>query len=213
MEAKRNYQQEMEQVLASLSGVPKLLLHSCCAPCSSYVLETLSAYFAITLLYYNPNIMPEAEYQHRLAEQKRLLAELPTAHRVTLLEGDYTPAAYAAAIRGVEHTPEGGLRCQRCIAFRLEEAADYADRLGCDYFATTLTISPHKDAPFINAYGMALAQKHHAAFLPSDFKKRGGYQRSLQLSKDYALYRQDFCGCAISAREAEERRRKKENPQ
>ncbi len=213
MEAKRNYQQEMEQELATLSGVPKLLLHSCCAPCSSYVLETLSAYFEMLLLYYNPNIMPEAEYQHRLAEQKRLVEAMPLQHPVTLLEGDYTPAAYAAAIRGVEHTPEGGLRCQRCIAFRLEEAADYADRLDCDYFATTLTISPHKDASFINAYGMALAQRHHAAFLPSDFKKRGGYQRSLQLSKAYGLYRQDFCGCAISAREAEARRCKKENPQ
>lgn len=208
---KRNYQKEMEGVIASLSrdAAPGLLLHSCCAPCSSYVLEYLSRYFEITLFYYNPNIDPPEEYQRRLAEQKRLLAALPVKHPVTLIAGDYDPLVYADAVRGVEDTPEGGQRCKRCIARRLEEAAKLCLAQGCHWFTTTLTISPHKDAPFINACGTALAEKYGVRFLPSDFKKRGGYQRSIQLSGIYQLYRQDFCGCIYSRQEAEQRRMRK----
>lgn len=206
MEPKINYQLKLEQILQGLEGAPRLLLHSCCAPCSSYVLEYLSRYFQIMLFYYNPNIDPPAEYARRLAEQERLIAALPAEHPVTLIPGEYDPAVYAEAIRGVEDTPEGGERCRRCIAQRMEEAAKLCRAEGCDWFTTTLTISPHKNAPYINACGAALAQKYGVQFLPSDFKKHGGYQRSIQLSGIYQLYRQDFCGCIYSRREAEQRR-------
>ncbi len=209
MEPKINYQLKLDQILDGLEGTPRLLLHSCCAPCSSYVLEYLSRYFEITLFYYNPNIDPPEEYQRRLAEQKRLLAALPVKPTVTLIAGDYDPLVYADAVRGVEDTPEGGQRCRRCIARRLEEAAKLCLAQGCHWFTTTLTISPHKDAPFINACGTALAEKYGVRFLPSDFKKRGGYQRSIQLSGIYQLYRQDFCGCIYSRQEAEQRRMRK----
>ena len=209
MEPKINYQLKLEQILQGLEGTPRLLLHSCCAPCSSYVLEYLSRYFQITLFYYNPNIDPPAEYARRLAEQERLIAALPAEHPVTLIPGEYDPAVYAEAVRGVEDTPEGGERCRRCIAQRMEEAAKLCRAEGCDWFTTTLSISPHKDAKRINAIGQELEQEFGVRHLPSDFKKQNGYLRSLQLSEEYGLYRQDYCGCEFSMRQRLEEQRAK----
>ena len=200
MEPKINYQLKLEQILQGLEGTPRLLLHSCCAPCSSYVLEYLSRYFQIMLFYYNPNIDPPAEYARRLAEQERLIAALPAEHPVTLIPGEYDPVVYAEAVRGVEDTPEGGERCRRCIAQRMEEAAKLCRAEGCDWFTTTLSITPHKDAKRINAIGQELEAEFGVKHLPSDFKKHNGYLRSLQLSEEYGLYRQDYCGCEFSAR-------------
>jgi len=178
--------------------VPTLLLHSCCAPCSSYSLEYLSQYFRITLLYYNPNISPEREYAARLNEQRRLIAAMPLRHKVELVEGRYAPREFLEAVRGLEKEPEGGERCHVCYRLRLEEAAREAARLGTEYFSTTLTISPMKRADVINAIGREVAEKYGVKFLPTDLKKRGGYLRSIELSREYDLYRQNYCGCAFS---------------
>ena len=198
---KTNYQRLLDRKLEVLRGgerVPTLLLHACCAPCSSYVLEYLSEYFAITVLFYNPNIEPEEEYRARAEELKRLIREMPFRNKVTYVEGAYEPERFHAAAAGYEDAPEGGARCARCFRLRLQEAAEYADRLGLDYFTTTLTISPLKNAQLLNRIGAHIAESHNAAFLPSDFKKRGGYQRSIELSREYDLYRQNFCGCVYS---------------
>lgn len=191
-----NYQKKTEQIIESLTGTPTLLLHSCCAPCSSYVLEYLSQYFLITILYYNPNITNSGEYQARLQEQKRLLSEMQTPNPVALVEGAYDPQRFLAATAGREGEPEGGVRCHICYALRLEESAGYAKKGGFDYFTTTLSISPHKDATQLNDIGQAMSAKYDIPYLYADFKKRGGYQRSLQLSRQFGLYRQDFCGCS-----------------
>ena len=195
---KRNYQLELDRITASLSGRPRLLLHSCCGPCSSYVLEYLTRYFEVFLSYYNPNIQPRAEYDLRLENQLKVLERIPG---VTLVPCGYGGGAYDEAVRGLEDEPEGGARCTECFKLRLDFAAREAKRLGCDYFATTLTVSPHKDAQRINAIGEALAGKYGVKWLPGDFKKRDGYKRSIELSREFGLYRQDYCGCLYSKTE------------
>ena len=195
---KRNYQLELDRITASLSGRPRLLLHSCCGPCSSYVLEYLTRYFEVYLSYYNPNIQPREEYDLRLENQLCVLGRIPG---VTLVPCGYDGGAYGEAVRGLEDEPEGGARCTECFKLRLDFAAREAKRLGCDYFATTLTVSPHKDAQRINAIGEALAGKYGVKWLPGDFKKRDGYKRSIELSREFGLYRQNYCGCLYSKTE------------
>ena len=194
-EQKRNYQKEMERLLASNpSPVPTLLLHSCCAPCSSYVLEYLSQYFEITVLYYNPNIYPEEEYFKRVKEQSRLIEtknQEGTGYPIHFREGT------------LEQIPEGGERCFACFRLRLSCAAQAARKGNFSYFTTTLTISPMKNAQKLNEIGEELAEKYGVHWLPSDFKKKNGYKRSVELSAQYGLYRQDYCGCVFSKRERE----------
>ena len=197
---KQNYQKQMDAVVASLpqGERPRLLLQSCCGPCSSYVLEALTPYFRVTVLYYNPNIQPRAEYDLRLENQRKIIAALPTPSAVDILECDYDGEKYDAAVKGLEAEPEGGARCTVCFRLRLEETAKRASELGYDWFCTTLTVSPHKDAERLNQIGRTLGERYGVPFLPSDFKKREGYKRSIQLSKEYELYRQDYCGCLYS---------------
>lgn len=197
---KQNYQKQMDAVVASLpqGERPRLLLQSCCGPCSSYVLEALTPYFRVTVLYYNPNIQPREEYDLRLENQRKIIAALPTPSEVNILECSYDGEKYDAAVKGLEAEPEGGARCTVCFRLRLEETAKRASELGYDWFCTTLTVSPHKDAERLNQIGRALGERYGVPFLPSDFKKREGYKRSIQLSKEYALYRQDYCGCLFS---------------
>ncbi len=197
----RNYQKELEKKIEAIqtAGENKtLLLHSCCAPCSSYVLEYLAPYFQIVDFYYNPNISPKSEYEERRNELERLIGEMGLKDRVTFLEGDYMPEAFYAMAKGMEDLPEGGERCFLCYEMRLREAAKKAKELGLDYFCTTLTISPLKNAQKLNEIGEALAQEYGVAHLPSDFKKKNGYKRSVELSNEYHLYRQDYCGCVFS---------------
>lgn len=194
----RNYQRELEQLIDSLQIEeirPSLFLHSCCAPCSSYVLAYLSQYFDITLFYYNPNIMPKEEYQKRLSEQIRLLHEVYSDGMIHFMEGKYEPDKFHQMAKGLEHEPEGGIRCFQCYELRLCETAKRAKEGGFDYFATTLSISPHKNAAKLNEIGEAVAKKYKVAHLPSDFKKKDGYKKSIELSKKYNLYRQEYCGC------------------
>ena len=197
---KKNYQKQMDAVVAALpeGARPRLLLHSCCGPCSSYVLEALTPHFQVTVLYYNPNIQPREEYDLRLANQRKIIAALPTPSAVEILECDYDGAAYDEAVRGLENEPEGGRRCTVCFRLRLEETARLAAERGFDWFCTTLTVSPHKDAERLNQIGAALGERYGVRYLPSDFKKREGYKRSIQLSKEYDLYRQEYCGCLFS---------------
>ena len=200
----RNYQKELEEVLKGLNGkVPSLLLHACCAPCSSYVLEYLSEYFEITVFYYNPNITEQEEYSHRVEEEKRLIRELPTKNPVHFLEGAYQPELFFTETAGLEGEKEGGKRCEKCFRLRLEESAKTAKTGGFDYFTTSLTISPLKNAALLNAVGEEMAEKYGVCFLPSDFKKKNGYKRSIELSEEYALYRQNYCGCVYSKRARE----------
>lgn len=193
---KKNYFLECEKTVSALGErKPRLLLQSCCGPCSTAVLEYLTRYFAVTLLYYNPNIQPREEYELRLLNQRLALERFP---EVGLLECEYGSERYDAAVRGLESEPEGGARCTVCFALRLEETARRAAEDGFDFFTTTLTVSPHKDAERINAIGSAMGEKYGVFFLPSDFKKRDGYKRSIELSKELGLYRQDYCGCLYS---------------
>ena len=192
---KRNYQKELDALIESMTTRPRLLLQSCCGPCSSYVLEYLTKYFDVTLLYYDPNIRPEAEYEKRMAALKKLLAAMPMDHPPALIEPGWRGGEFEAAARGLEQEPEGGARCAVCFRLRLEETARQAAAGGYDWFGTTLTVSPHKNAPLLNAIGEALASEYGVKWLPSDFKKRNGYLRSIQLSKQYGLYRQEYCGC------------------
>ena len=208
----RNYAKELERLIQKLQQegkVPRLLLHACCAPCSSAVLEYLSQYFAITLLYYNPNIAPLEEYQKREAELRRLVSQMKFTHPVELLPCQYDGQAFVQAARGLEGEPEGGKRCEACFRLRLRYAAQEAARLRFDYYTTTLSISPMKNAPLLNQLGEEIGREFGVAHLPSDFKKKDGHKRSVQLSKEYDLYRQDYCGCAFSKaqrqREKEER--------
>ncbi len=182
---------DMAQDILNGAGDMKLLLHSCCAPCSSSVLETLMPKINVTVFYYNPNIMPAEEYEHRLSEQRRLCDILG----VELIEGEYDNDGYLEAVKGLEGAPEGGDRCSICFARRLLKTAQMAKRDGYDYFCTTLTVSPHKNAEVINTIGSAIACEVGVRFLPSDFKKKNGYLRSIELSKKYGLYRQGYCGC------------------
>lgn len=200
-----NYQKELEKILQTLKEkTPKLFLHSCCAPCSSYVLEYLCPYFDITVFYYNPNISASEEYRKRVAEQKRLIAAYNAEGKgkpISILEGDYQPSRFYEAVKGYEDCKEGGERCFRCFDLRLRETALQAKKAGYDYFGTTLTISPLKNAVKLNEIGQTLAGEYGVLWLPSDFKKRGGYKRSVELSAQYELYRQDFCGCSFSKAE------------
>lgn len=197
-----NYQREMEAVVASLEGArPTLLLQCCCAPCSSAVLEVLCAHFQVTVYFYNPNIHPQSEYEKRLAQFDKLLPAAPFARDVRQLAADYDPAAFFGAVRGLESEPEGGARCTECFRLRLLETAKKARELGFAFFTTTLTVSPHKDAAVLNELGKAVGEAVGVRFLPSDFKKKEGYKRSIALSKAYGLYRQDYCGCVFSRRE------------
>ncbi len=200
---KRNYQKELEKVMELNKGrgqVPRLFLHSCCAPCSSYVLEYLSPLFAVTVFYYNPNIFPAEEYEKRVEEQKRLIVSLSGAHAIDFVAGEYEPDKFIRMAKGLEKEPEGGERCFRCYKLRMEEAARLAARGGYDYFTTTLTISPLKNAEKINEIGEHLAELYGVRHLPSDFKKKNGYRRSVELSAKYGLYRQNYCGCVFSKR-------------
>ena len=201
---KVNYQKELDKVLARIAAdgkIPRLLLHSCCAPCSSYVLEYLSAYFAITVFYYNPNITEETEYRRRVTEQQRLIRELPARNPIDFSEGEYLPECFFEAVRGLEREPEGGKRCGQCFRLRLAEAGRMAAAGGFDYFTTTLSISPLKDAELLNTIGDAVAAECGVPYLHSDFKKKNGYLRSIELSREYDLYRQDYCGCIFSKEE------------
>ena len=202
---KINYQKELEKLLTRLEKeekVPTLLLHSCCAPCSSYVLEYLSQYFKITVFYYNPNIYPESEYTKRILEQQKLIEEMHFRYPVSFLAGKYDRDRFYEMAKGLEDIPEGGERCFRCYRQRMEEAAKLAKEGGYDYFTTTLSISPLKNAARINEIGEELAEIYHVTHLPSDFKKKNGYKRSIELSHEYDLYRQNYCGCIYSRREA-----------
>ncbi len=195
---KHNYQIEMEAVLKELGGErKKLLLHSCCGPCSSYCLEVLTAYFDVSVFWYNPNILPQAEWEKRLYWQRELLAKAPFCQGVELLVPPREEEAFWAAARGLEGEREGGARCSECFRLRLGKTAEAAEQGGFDFFATTLTVSPHKDAERINALGFALAEGKNVRWLPSDFKKRDGYRRSIALSHEYGLYRQAWCGCGL----------------
>lgn len=203
---KKNYQKEMEQIIKKEQDqgkVPALLLHSCCAPCSSYVLEYLSEYFRITVFYYNPNIFPEEEFEKRIAEQKRLIEQIPAGHPIRFLAGDYDKEKFYEMARGLEEVPEGKERCFQCYELRLRKTAEEALRGGFDYFTTTLSISPLKNADKLNEIGRRLAEQFGIAYLPSDFKKKNGYKRSTELSQQYGLYRQDYCGCIYSKLERE----------
>lgn len=200
---KPNYQKMLDGLLAELprDGIKKkLLLHACCAPCSSYVLEYLSEYFDITLYFYNPNISPAEEYTFRAEELARLVAEMPLSGPVHLEVADYTPEDFEAIARGLESLPEGGSRCERCYRLRLAATADLAARGGYDYFTTTLSISPYKNAVWLNTIGEEESKRVGVPYLVSDFKKKNGYKRSCELSEQYGLYRQDYCGCVYSKR-------------
>ncbi len=199
----RNYQKELEEILKRHREervVPKLLLHSCCAPCSSYVIEYLSSYFEITVFYYNPNLYPDEEYEKRVKEQMRFVETFPAKYPVEFLRGDFEKERFYETVKGLEQETEGGERCFACYKLRLSEAAKTAKRLGMDYFTTTLSISPLKNAVKLNEIGETLAGEYGIAYLPSDFKKKNGYQRSVELSKKYEMYRQDYCGCIFSYR-------------
>ena len=201
---KINYQKELDKVIEVLQRqgrVPRLLLHSCCAPCSSYVLEYLSRYFEITVFYYNPIIYPPEEFGKRVEEQKRLIAQLPAEHPISFLDGPYEPERFYEMARGLEQVPEGGARCFKCYRLRLTETAEMARAGKYDYFTTTLSISPLKNAEKLNEIGGQLAKDYGVDYLYSDFKKRNGYKRSTELSREYGLYRQDYCGCVFSMRE------------
>lgn len=203
-----NYQKFLDKTIENFQKegrTPSLLLHACCAPCSSYVLEYLAEFFNITVFYYNPNITEEDEYRKRVAEEQRLISEMPLKNPVKFMEGKYDPESFFEMAKGMENIPEGGARCFECYRLRLRESADIAKEHGFDYFTTTLSISPLKNAHKLNEIGGAEAERVGVPYLFSDFKKREGYKRSIQLSAQYGLYRQNYCGCVYSKRDAEER--------
>lgn len=189
-----NYHNDLINYISRMDARRKLALHSCCAPCSSYVLEFLSEYFDVTVFFYNPNIHPQSEYEHRLSEQRRLCGLL----NIPLVECVYDTQSFFDSVRGLEQEPEGGARCRKCFELRLDNTARLAKAAGFELFTATLTVSPHKNAGVINDAGLAAARRHKIEWLPCDFKKRGGYQRSIELSRQYELYRQHYCGCTFS---------------
>ena len=206
-----NYQLKLEEILKeNKDKTPKLLLHSCCAPCSSYVLEYLTNYFEITILFYNPNITKEEEYLKRLNEIKKLVETIPHKNKIEVVEGRYNPQEFLDIAKGLEDLKEGGERCFKCYRLRQEEAAKYAKENDYDFFTTTLSISPHKNADKLNEIGEELSSIYQINYLYADFKKKGGYQRSIELSREYDLYRQDYCGCIYSKRDRELEKREKE---
>lgn len=201
---KINYQKELDKLISLFEkegSVPSLLLHSCCGPCSSYCIEYLSQYFNVTVFYYNPNIYPDEEYYHRVKEQQRFIEAFPTKHPVEFIEGDYDKDSFYEIAKGLEHEPEKGARCHKCYDLRLRRTAQVAKEKGFDFFTTTLTISPMKDSQVLNEIGIRISDEIGVKWLPSDFKKKEGYKRSTELSKEYDMYRQDYCGCVFSFRE------------
>lgn len=200
---KINFQKKMEEEISALNGTPSLLLHSCCGPCSSYVLEVLSEFFNVTVLYYNPNIYPESEYQKRLKEQIKIIENMPFKNPVQLMPCDYDENEFLSAAEGFENEREGGSRCEKCFILRMEKTAQLAQENSFDYFTTTLSVSPHKNASMLNKIGAELSEKYDVKYLYADFKKKEGYKRSIILSKEYELYRQDYCGCRYSLTEAQ----------
>lgn len=200
---KINYQSELDKIIEQIvkeGEVPALLLHSCCAPCSSYCLSYLAEFFKITVFYYNPNISPVEEYEKRVLEQQRLIRELPVKYMVSFAEGKYEPEVFYEMAKGQEDVPEGGARCFACYEMRQRAAAVYAREHGFDFFTTTLSVSPHKNAQMLNEIGLRLSKEYQIPYLVSDFKKKGGYVKSIALSKEYDLYRQNYCGCEFSRR-------------
>ncbi len=198
---KINYQKELDKIIENnKENKPSLMLHSCCAPCSSYVLEYLSKYFDITVFYFNPNISPESEYIKRVNEVKRLIEEMPDCEDVKFLEGRYNPNEFYDCAKGLEDAPEGGERCLKCFRLRFKETANAAAKAGSEYVCTTLTISPLKNADNLNKIGEEECEKLGLKWLPSDFKKKNGYKRSIELSREYDLFRQNYCGCVFSKR-------------
>lgn len=203
MENKRNFQRELDEIIKEheeKGEKPTLLLHSCCGPCSSYVLEYLTKYFNIKLFFYNPNIQPYEEYEKRLSTQKDVLDRMNFSE-VELIEGEYIPDDFFKAVKGLEKEPEGGKRCEVCIKMRMEKAAKEAIKQNTMYFATTLTVSPHKNAVYINKTGEDIQNELNISYLISDFKKKNGYKRSTELCRIYNIYRQNYCGCVFSIRE------------
>ena len=205
MEPTVNFSKEMLKLMEGLpkDSLPRLCLHACCAPCSSSVVEQLCEHFDITILYYNPNIWPQEEYRQRADEIDRFIHQLAKPN-VRVVEDRYDPAEFYQAVKGLEDEPERGRRCTVCYRQRMERAAQWAKENGCEWFCTTLSISPHKDAKRINSIGRDLEAKYGVRHLPNDFKKRNGFKRSLELSAQYGMYRQDYCGCEFSARRLEE---------
>lgn len=203
---KRNYQLELDRILNSIDRdkPPRLLLQSCCAPCSSYVLEYLSEFFSITVFYFNPNIYPEEEFFKRSDEQKRLLSLMNFKNPVDFIEIGYQSERFYDAVKGLEHIKEGGERCYACYKLRLEQTAELAKKQGYDFFTTTLSISPYKNADWLNEIGEKLADEYDIRYLTSDFKKKNGYKRSTELSEHFGMYRQNYCGCVFSMKEREE---------
>lgn len=199
-----NYQYELDKIINNLDYTPNLLLHSCCAPCSSYVIEYLSNYFNITIIYYNPNISPIEEYNKRKQEQIKFIKQFKSKNKLDILDVDYNYDDFLNSIKGLEKEPEGGNRCSKCYLLRLEKTAIKAKELNYDYFATTLTVSPYKNSKKLNEIGYLLEQKYDIKYLCSDFKKKNGYKRSIELAKEYNLYRQNYCGCIFSKKEREE---------
>ena len=205
----RNYQKELDRIIQKRGKrMPRVLLHSCCGPCSSSVLEYLTQYFDVTLLWYNPNIYPKEEFDRRFKTQVQLIESMGLADKVSVLAEPWKSADYYARIKGLENEPEGGKRCAECFRLRLLETARLAKHYQFDYFCTTLTLSRHKDAVLINGIGEEIGRAVGVSWLPSDFKKRDGENRSIELSEKYGLYRQDYCGCVFSKKEAEERKKR-----
>ncbi len=203
----RNFQKELETTLKKIEAagqVRRLLLHSCCAPCSSYCIEYLSKHMDVTVFYYNPNISEDSEYRKRVEEQKRFIKEFPTVHKVDFIEGDYEPKDFYEMAKGYEKCREGGERCFRCYELRLARTAQLAKELEYDYFTTTLTISPLKNSAKLNEIGFNLGESVGVPYLLSDFKKKEGYKRSIELSREYGLYRQNYCGCVYSKVQSDE---------
>ena len=195
-----NYNKEMYKQMENIEEGTKLLLHACCAPCSSAVLEKLANFFEITIYYYNPNISDKKEYDKRVNELKRFVSEFNTKYKVKVLEGEYEPEVFNEIVKGMEDLPEKSKRCYYCYELRIKDTARVAEKLNYPYFTTTLSLSPHKNANWINEIGKNQEKEFETTFLYSDFKKEEGYKRSIELSKEYNLYRQDYCGCIYSKR-------------
>ena len=199
----RNYQRELDRIIednTKAGKVPTLLLHACCAPCSSYCLEYLAEYFSITVFFYNPNLYPADEYDKRADEVRKLISVLKAKNPINLIVADLDDKEFYSKVKGMEKLPEGGERCRKCFELRLEKTAELAKEKSFDYFTTTLTISPLKNAQVINEVGEEMGEKYGVSHLPSDFKKKGGYKRSVELSAQFELYRQNYCGCVYSVR-------------
>lgn len=212
---KVNYQKKLDEVIESVRGLqtkPTLLLHACCAPCSSYVLEYLTQYFHIVLFYYNPNISPKEEFEKRTRELERLLSEMPMQDSPEIIVGEYDQREFFDIAKGFEDLPEGSERCFRCYRLRLEKTAQLAKQIGADWFTTTLSISPYKNAQKLNEIAFELGEVYDIKALPVDFKKKGGYKRSIELSAQYSLYRQDYCGCVYSKAQRDKKNREKNTP-